>query len=168
MERRRVEETTTPVFLWVDEAQYFYTNHDSVFQTTARSSRACSVYITQNIPNYEAVFTHSNSKAKVESFLGNLQTKIFHANSDITTNKYASTLIAQTYTNRTNTNHSSANTQTYSSQRTLEDQVLPKQFAELQNGGNQHNQTVEAIVYQTGRKWKSNKEKKYSVVSFQQ
>ncbi|MGL4758960.1 MAG: TraM recognition domain-containing protein, partial [Patescibacteria group bacterium] len=168
VERRIVKDDTLPVFLWVDEAQYFYTEYDSLFQTTARSSRVCSVFITQNIPNYEMVLKGGNSYTKVQAFLGNLQTKIFHANSDIVTNKYASQLIAQTYVNRNNTSQNSSNNQSYSSQRVLEDQVLPKEFAELKNGGEENNNCVEAIVYQTGRKWILNNCKNYSKVEFKQ
>jgi type IV secretory pathway TraG/TraD family ATPase VirD4 len=168
VERRVVTKETNPVFLWVDEAQYFYTEHDSLFQTTARSSRACSVYLTQNIPNYESVLKGTNSYTKVQAFLGNLQTKIFHANSDVVTNKYASQLIAQTFTNRQNTSQNGSNSQSYSTQRVLEDQVLPKEFAELKNGGETNQNKVEAIMYQTGRKWDSNGGRNYERVGFYQ
>lgn len=168
VERREVISETAPVFLWVDEAQYFYTEHDSLFQTTARSSRASSVYLTQNIPNYESVLKGSNSYTKVQAFLGNLQTKIFHANSDVATNKYASQLIAQTYTNRQNTTQNGSNNQSYSTQRVLEDQVLPKEFAELKNGGENNKNKVEAIIYQTGRKWELNNGKNFARVEFDQ
>jgi hypothetical protein len=168
VERREVTSKTKAVFLWVDEAQYLYTEHDSLFQTTARSSRACSVYLTQNIPNYESVLKGINSYTKVQAFLGNLQTKIFHSNSDVVTNKYASQLIAQTFTNRQNTSQNGSNSQSYSTQRVLEDQVLPKEFAELKNGGETNQNRVEAIMYQTGRKWESNGGKNFGRVIFDQ
>ena len=167
MERRVVDTDTLPVFLWVDEAQHFYTEHDSLFQTTARSSRTCTVYITQNIPNYEAIFTSGNSKACVDSFLGNLQTKIFHANSDVTTNQYASHLISKKYKLQTNTS-SGHGGQSYTANRSLETQVIPKEFAELKNGGELHDHKVEAIVYQTGRKWCGNGGNNYCKVEFDQ
>jgi calcineurin-like phosphoesterase len=167
VERRVVEVSTKPVFLWVDEAQYFYTDYDSIFQTTARSSRVCTVYLTQNIPNYESILG-VNSATKVQSFLGNMQTKIFHANSDVTTNRYASQLIAQTYTNRQNSSQNGVGGQSYSTQRVLEDQVLPKEFAELKNGGQDNNLKVEAIIYQTGRKWLSNSDRNYAKVEISQ
>lgn len=165
VERRKVEESTNPVFLWVDEAQHFYTEHDSLFQTTARSSRACTVYITQNIPNYEAVFYQGNSKAKVNSFLGNLQTKIFHANSDVTTNEYASSLISKSYKTYTSSNSGNQG-QSYSTSRVLEHQIIPKEFAELKNGGPENQNQVEAILYQTGRVWHS--ENNFSKQTFSQ
>ena len=39
-ERRAVDQYSRPVFLWVDEAQYFINHEDVMFQTTARSARA--------------------------------------------------------------------------------------------------------------------------------
>lgn len=54
VERRDAQANPRPVFLWVDEAQYFLGEDDMMFQTTARSSRACTVMISQNISNYYA------------------------------------------------------------------------------------------------------------------
>lgn len=45
IERRSVEETTRPCFLWADEYQLFISAYDAEFQSTARSSRACTVYV---------------------------------------------------------------------------------------------------------------------------
>ncbi|MBC7472628.1 MAG: hypothetical protein H7196_05230, partial [candidate division SR1 bacterium] len=56
----------------------------------------------------------------------------------------------------------------YSTQRVLEDQVLPKEFAELKNGGEMNQNKVEAIMYQTGRKWESNNSKNFGRVGFDQ
>lgn len=167
VERRQVNNDTIPVFLWADEAHNFYTEHDSLFQTTARSSRACTVCITQNIPNYLAVFNGNNARAKVDSFLGNLQTKIFHANSDITTNEFASTLISKSYKSITSSNNNS-NGQGYSTNRVLEVQLIPKEFSELQSGGVENDSKVGAIIYQTGRLWENNSGKNYNKYNFKQ
>ena len=40
IERRRVDQSTRPVFLWADESQYFVTSEDMLFQQTARSALA--------------------------------------------------------------------------------------------------------------------------------
>jgi hypothetical protein len=91
--------------LWADEAQNFCTSYDMQFQATARSSRACTVYITQNLPSYYASFG-SGEKAKYETqaFLGNLQTKIFHANTDVETNQWAADIIGKKWQQRENSN----------------------------------------------------------------
>lgn len=93
MERRDISKNDRPVFLWADEAQNFIHEHDMDYQATARSSRVCTVYLTQNLPNYMACMGGNKDNHRVYSFLGNMSTKIFHANTDKETNDYASNLI---------------------------------------------------------------------------
>lgn len=50
MERRPKKEPLRPVFLWGDEYQLFISSYDNEFSSTARSSRVCTVYLTQSIP----------------------------------------------------------------------------------------------------------------------
>lgn len=84
-----------PVFLWADESQHFATTEDVYFQATARSSLAATVYLTQNISNYYAIMGGKDPKAATDSFLGNLVTKIFHANGDPATNEWAERLFGR-------------------------------------------------------------------------
>ncbi|MGE3109314.1 MAG: type IV secretory system conjugative DNA transfer family protein [Phycisphaerales bacterium] len=91
VEQRR--DTSRVVFLWADESQYFVTGEDMQFQQTARSQRAATVYLTQNLPNYYAMIGGRNPKAAADSLLGNLATKILHANADPTTNEWAQRLV---------------------------------------------------------------------------
>jgi len=84
-----------PVFLWADESQHFVTSEDVYFQATARSSLAATVYLTQNISNYYAALGGSDSRSATDSFLGNLVTKVFHANGDPTTNEWAERLFGR-------------------------------------------------------------------------
>ena len=49
IERRDVNKFPIPVFLWADEAQYFVNPYDQIFLTTARGSRAVTVFLSQNI-----------------------------------------------------------------------------------------------------------------------
>jgi len=81
-----------PVFLWVDEAQHFVTKEDALFQASARSQLAATVYLTQSLSNYQAVF--GKHQSAVHSLLGSLQMKVFHPNGDVATNKYAEELFA--------------------------------------------------------------------------
>jgi len=50
VEGRRIENDSRPVFLWMDESQLFVNEHDVRFQTTSRSTRVATVFLTQNLP----------------------------------------------------------------------------------------------------------------------
>lgn len=155
MEKRNIETNGRPVFLWADEAQHFIHEHDAEFQATARSSRIATVCLTQNLPNYHANMGGTKSEYRVKSFLGTLGTKIFHANADIETNKYASELIGDGYTeDQSATSTVSGN---FSSSRTksfrLERMVRPEEFVGLNSGGPLNNYEVEAYIHRQGSKF---------------
>lgn len=95
-ERRHVIENTRPVFLWADEAHYFVSKGDILFQTTARSSRVSTVYLTQNRGNLESAFGGSQAKADTDALLGSLLFKCWHANDHVDTNRWAAETIGQT------------------------------------------------------------------------
>lgn len=169
-ERRNVEENPRPVFLWVDEAQNFATEYDMQFQATARSSRACTVYLTQNLPNYYAEMGGDHSKHRVDSLVGNLQTKIFHANSDPTTNEFAANVIGKTWQRRDNSGMSfggqSFNVSEGQSE-VYDYEVIPQIFTKLRKGGTANGCIVEGVVFQNGRIWESNR-KTYLFTKFKQ
>jgi len=179
-ERRNVHENPRPVFLWADESQYFITSYDQTFQTTARSSRACTVYLTQNLPNYITTLSGGReARAKVDAFLGNLQTKIFHANGDSVTNNWASELIAKKWQYRSSINTSTSQDGSFffpeitgkqkgiNKSESLDLQVLPYDFTTLKKGGNYNDLMVEAIIVQGGRVWNTTK-KNYLRTAFHQ
>lgn len=158
VERRRDGEYPMPVFLWADEAHYFVTPYDQIFLTTARSSRAATVFLSQNIPNYLAAIGTQDAKSRVDSLMGNLNTKIFHANSDTMTNKYSSEMIGQAVSFMSSRGSSSTLfSMNFSSSRDLRSdyrpQVQPREFTTLRSGGDGNNLEVDAIVFVTGRKW---------------
>ena len=156
MERRDTAANHRPVFLWADESQYFITAYDREFQSTARSSRACTVYLTQNLPNYYAELGGEKNKAEADAFLGNLQTKIFHANGDHTTNSWAADLFAKSWQLRgnTHTGYSAGGASAgQGASESLEYDVLPQQFSTLRKGGPDNNFAVEALIFQGGRVW---------------
>ena len=169
-ERREKTEDLRPVFLWADEAQFFINSHDVKFQTTARSSRACTVYLTQNLPNY----INSLGENLAYSLLGNLQLKVFHQNSDPKTNEYASHVVGKIWQDSISTNvnrqdlerEGRAGTGSSYSQ-IVEYDLLPVEFTKLKKGGYESNLLVEGIVYQGGRIWQANK-KSFLKVSFSQ
>lgn len=161
VERRKVDKGTKPVFLWIDEAQNFVTEYDMLFQATARSTMVCTVYITQNLPNYYAqIGGGDKGKNKVDSLVGNLQTKIWHANSDPVTNEHAAKVIGQSWQSHSqsgdNMGRSSFN---INSTRTesFDYDVPPQQFTKLRKGGPANHNIVEAVVFQNGRIWQNNK-----------
>ena len=169
VERRAVDSGTIPVFLWVDEAQNFITEYDMQFQATARSSKACTVYLTQNLPNYYAEMGGEQSKYRVDSLIGNLQTKIWHANSDPMTNENASETIGKSWQIRQTSGQSfgadNFNMSTGKNE-SFDYDVPPQFFTKLRKGGKQNNKIVEAIIFQNGRNWQNNKT--YILTQFKQ
>lgn len=158
-ERRNVKEHPRPVFLWVDEAQNFVTDYDMHFQATARSSRACTVYLTQNKPNYYAELGGEGSRARVDSLIGNLQTKIFHANSDPETNNYAAEVIGKSWQTRKGDSMSfggEALSMGSNRSESFDYDCPPQLFTRLPKGGPENSNTVGGIVFQNGRTWGGN------------
>jgi hypothetical protein len=94
-ERRKVTDTTRPVFCWADECQFFLSGYDLEFQSTARSSRACTVLLTQNLPTFYSRIGGQNPEHAANALIGNLRTKIFHSNNDNVTNKWAAEMIGK-------------------------------------------------------------------------
>lgn len=164
VERRDTEKYPTPVFLWADEAQMFVNPYDQIFLTTARSKRVATVFLTQNIPNYLVVMgAGSEAKPKVDSLLGNLSTKIFHANMDAETNEYASRLIGQALFGMASESKSQVighfESRTVGASMQLRPQVLPLEFLTLKTGGKgkedeKDNFLVEAVITTLGKEWK--------------
>lgn len=153
MERRDVRSNPRPVFLWADEAQNFVSEYDMQFQATARSSRCCTVYITQNLPNYYAEMG-SKSRDRTHSLVGNFATKIWHANSDPETNEKAAETIGRSWQQLSSKGFSVGMGGAGSSSNTswqFEYEVPPQEFTRLGKGGPLHDFMVEAIVFQNGR-----------------
>lgn len=165
-ERRDIKANPRPVFLWADEAQNFVTDYDMHFQATARSSRACTVYLTQNLPNY---FAELGNRDRVHSLVGNLQTKIWHANSDPETNNFASEVVGKSWHQRSGQSQSLGG-QSFSFSESKQDSydydVHPQLFTRLPKGGPLNDFIVGAIVFQNGRTW--TKGETYLLTAFKQ
>lgn len=138
-----------PVFLWSDESQNFITKEDALFQQTARSALAATVYLTQNISNYYTALGGDSAHAAADSLLGNLQTKIFHANGDPATNEWAGRLFGSWATETTSRDFSTGLPQSRNS--TAQSLLLAAHFASLRKGGD--HREVDAYVFQAGRPW---------------
>ena len=178
-ERRRPKEPgQKPVFLWADEAQFFVNSNDMLFQTTARSAQAATVYLTQNISNYYAIMSGAKGKAETDSLLGNFQTKIFHANGDSVTNMWAADLIGHAWDYRENFSSSissrgdqdASSSHSSSFNETFQHQVLPKNFTTLKKGGEHAEFWVEGFIFQGGRSWTSDEGTalNYKAIKFKQ
>jgi len=150
VERRPAGDEAQPVFLWADEAQYFVTSTDALFQQTARSRRACTVYLTQNLHNYLA----GHERAAVESLLANLNTKVFHANAHTDTNKWAADLIGMVEQDRQSTNFGQDNA-SFSMTPQMQHLVPPIEFQFLKRGGDENELIVEAYMFKGGIPFKS-------------
>jgi hypothetical protein len=151
-----------PAFLWADESQYFITAEDLLFQQTARASRVATVYLTQNIDNYRAALGRQDHG--VHSLLGNLQTKIFHANGDTGTNKFAEETFGKSWISITAVTKSKGDsiqnaqfsvTSGHSSNTTVQhaNTVEARDITMLAAGGVRFRHKIEAFVFQAGRNW---------------
>lgn len=163
-ERRDIHENPRPVFLVCDESHLLATSSDQMFQTTARSSRVATVYATQSVSNYLAVFG-DKAEAEVHSLLGNLTSQFFNQQSDIKTNQYAAELIGRTRQFFSNASNSYQPTDFIDSllgmsqpqsnagvTESMEYEIQPSVFAGLRKGGPPHWQ-VDGILYQGGRQF---------------
>jgi len=175
-ERRDLTRYPRPCFLFADECQNFVTGSDAMFQTTARSSRVCTVYLTQNLPNfYASLGGGERGKALAHSLLGNLATKIFHANGDSVTNHFGAELFAKSWQFRgsagTSTTESGLSQGRVSRNAggtdSLEFEILPQEFTMLRKGGVENNGAVDAIIFQSGRRFRAT-DKNFLRVSFRQ
>lgn len=139
-----------PTFLWADESQFFCSSGDIRFQATARSKRACTVYLTQNLPSY----FYQAGQDRTNALLGNLQTKIFHSNGDHVTNTYAADSIARGVTRRSSTNVSPGNGGvSIGTSESVDYIVPPAEFLRLRKGGPENRSLVDAYIFQAGRVW---------------
>ncbi|MFT3784743.1 MAG: hypothetical protein QM770_01075 [Tepidisphaeraceae bacterium] len=151
-----------PVFLWVDEAQYFWASHDGVFASTSRSLRCANVYLTQNISNYYAQAGGRDAEHRINGFVGCLNTKIFHANNDPRTNNWAAELIGRSWQMRVRYDpprHEpprniwgvfEAKPSGASGSEQLCFEVEPAEFTRLKTGAARNDHVVEAYFLKSG------------------
>jgi hypothetical protein len=181
IERRSQGGEMRPVFLWADEAQNFTSPYDFQFQTTARSARVCTVYLTQNLSNlYATLGAGEAGKASADSLLANLNTKIIHANGDPVSNSWTAELIGRSRQFFVSANRSQsgdplaallgcgpAGGSSGGVNEQMEYEVPPRRFTTLRKGGVANHGLVDAIVFQGGRRFTANG-KTWLPVTFQQ
>jgi type IV secretory pathway TraG/TraD family ATPase VirD4 len=158
-----------PVWLWEDEGQYFFSEHDHHFQATARSARVCHVVLSQNVHNFYMQFGQHGAEA-ANSVFGNLNTKIFHANSDPATNEWAARHFGQELRTRVSISHqpppprpepkdaveafsmalNSPQTAGVTTTEQWEYAVRPEEFNTLRTGGPENDFQVDAYLTWVG------------------
>lgn len=153
---RDVDGPCLPVFLWADESQFFVTDEDVLYQATARSKLAATVYLTQNIAGYYSQLG-GQSNGKTDALLGSLQMKVLHTNGDPQTNEWAERLFGQEESCEPqlteNTPHSGPGGNT---SRTHVYRRVPfvnaYEFSQLIRGGGEAGR-AEAYVFFAGKRW---------------
>jgi len=172
IERRNLKENPRPVFLHVDEFQLLTTSHDSEFATTCRSSRVSFVILTQSLPTvWSALGGGDKAKSDVSSLLGNMNLKIFCANSEIETNRWAAETIGKKrqyliqasrsgispYARFTDAGTVAPAQMSASVSEHIDFQVQNSDFAMLKMGGARNDYCVDAIIYRTGQPFHATK-----------
>lgn len=149
-----------PVFLFSDEAHYFITDHDQLFQTTARSARCATVYLTQNRSNLFAASPGDAGRHRVQSLVACLKTQIMHQCSDEETRKaFADSIGKRRITRLSSTSNFGHGRPTHSeSEQWVDDYwVLPDTATNLRTGGTANGFQVTAIVTKAGKRFSNGK-----------
>ena len=169
MERRDISIQSRPVFLFADEFQEFATSNDAMFQATARSSRVCSVCLTQSIPGLYDRMGGANGKYAADSLLANLSIKIMCGTGCPDTATWGENLINKRWRYRGQSSVS-FNPQSQGPKKlfaapdkphisgsmgpSLESQVLATRFTQLRSGGLRNNWMVDGLLVQSSRAWR--------------
>lgn len=175
VQRRPIDKATMPAFLWVDEAHLFLTEEDNEYLSTARSARACTVYLTQTYNSYKAKLG-GKGEVKALNLMDLFQTKIFHQNSSTETNQFAADQIGKKPLERFSGSvdermggEADMNAFGNSLSFRIENDypIQPSEFTTLRKGGNQFGKLVDAVIYQGGRIWNESGEN-YAIITFRQ
>jgi len=167
---KKVGLDATPIMLCIDEFQMYFSNasKDTLFASTAGGSLVSQVYVTQNLDNLIMACGGNSPESRAKSLCANLNTKCFVSNSSYSTNLWASNMIGKHWVDTTSTqiNLESSNSQTYG--QAYHYKVPIDHFTTLKTGRKENNYQVESIVFQTGRKWKSNNDQNFAEITFSQ
>lgn len=149
------ENEPKPCFLWIDEYQAMCSpDVDFMFQGTARSSMCVTTYITQNLNSVVAAMGSYSPLQRAKSLIGNLGLKIFCANSDFDTNKYASEMLGDEFREVTSMSLSEGQVRDRNISVQYMAKVPPGHFMLLRTGRSTNKYHVDAILTKAGKKWK--------------
>jgi len=162
-----------PIFVWEDECQNTLIDFDTKFLPVSREYRVANVRMSQNLSNFYARFGGGEyAREKVNAIIGSLNTRIFHANGDMNTNKLAAEYIGTDY--RTIVNRSTTPSQyngfnpfmgmlhpilnpptvTYNENHVREAIIHPEEFATMPIGSAQNGFMTAVVITQVGRLFK--------------
>jgi hypothetical protein len=185
---RRTEEgdARRPVLMAEDEGHLFVIENDNEFQAVSREYRVARLLVSQNLNNFVARYGGGEyARTKVDSLLANINTRIFHANGDPVTNKWASDCIGTAErivieTSSTPATYGGTNpimgwfhehmrkpTVTTMHRVVREPAIHPHEFVGLQVGNPENGWVTQAIITQVGRQFMETG-KSYGSVLFQQ
>lgn len=177
VQRQKLSRKARPVFLWMDEVQYFLSASDAELLSTARSAKTCIVAITQDLPTFYAQIG-SQQKAVADSIISKFGTKCFHSNTSEETNQAAADLVGKIdIEQRTSTRGgglnsggsvnvggegsgqgggSGRNRSDSTSISTRYDYALPPHYfsSELRTGAKKNRYKVDAILVRSGANYK--------------
>jgi hypothetical protein len=174
--------TVRPIFIAADECQFWATSTDAYFQMTARSARGITVYSTQSIPNFfSEMGGDGTARARVDSLLANLQTRIACQSLDLSTNHWYSESIGKVIIRRQSRsvatknvvesflaeNEASGKPANISISEQADYDVFPRAFTGLKRGGHAMNGIIEAILVSAGERFRANG-KRWIRISFDQ
>lgn len=172
------KEPLRPVFLFADECQFVVSSYDAEFFSTARSARACGVYLTQDLPSFYSRLSGKGGEHDADALIGKFQTRIFHSNVDKTTNHAAAEMIGkitkqqasrqQNFTqNRgeggayqphdvAQSDNSGLGRSSSETLSTYQDYAVPPEYFtdQLRNGTKENRYKVDGIVLTSGKTWK--------------
>lgn len=172
IERRDVRINPRPVFLHVDEFQMLFTSFDQEFASTCRSSRVAFVILSQSLPAiWSALGGGEKAKSDTYSLLGNMNLKIFCANSEVETNRYVAETLGKkrqflvhaghngisTYSPMGALGRYAQSTVNASVSEHMDYQLQYGDFASLRMGGPRNKYCVDAIVYRTGQPFRASR-----------
>lgn len=191
IQHRDIHHRMRPNFLWIDEAQYFFSEADAEFLSTSREYRACPVYITQDLPSFYAALGGDNAENRGKQIVAKFQTRIFHANTDPVTNEFASDIIGKTQKYRVNHGTSAGHNagvsgnqgdheassgggggRSVGTTRNIESyddrDIHPEYFGnELRSGGKTNRFKVDGIVIRSATRFKSSRRNRLKVTFHQ-
>ena len=157
IESRDLNELPNPVIFFMDEYQHYITPYDFLFLSTARSSRAGCIMMTQNISNLYAQIGGDGRVAqeKVNVLLSLSNHKFFLAQNSFITNEFAAKMIGRKITQmggiHVPTDGLSMGSANLSDR--YEYQVQPNEFTMLKRGGNHNQGIVECYMTATGKRF---------------
>jgi len=147
-----------PCFLYIDEAQFFLSQRDQAFLTTAREAKCITCLITQSKANYDEKLGPQLSNALL-NLLGSV---LFHWQNNAETNAWAVKVIAQEKGLSESKTLSGEGVPSRTYREEIRNQIEPYEFLNLQP--DLEKMYTYGIFYQSGRTWSNGK--RYLEVTF--